>query len=387
MEKKFLIKSIVGIIALGIFGAGLFAYIASQESGDPELRIELKADESEKKVAVAREEQPLDKPSEAANQDPEANEADPLIDKKIEENKEGPDYSETLERFVVSLSEEKLEQTAQNLADKGFIKDQAEFLVRMKERKIAAVLPGGYKISKEMGVEQIAGILAGKPYMKWVVVPEGLRKEETAGILANYLGWDAVKSEQWIAAYSLEKPEYLEGVYFPETYLIPVDESPAAVAKRFIDKFNEKFEPYLAQFNNQNIKWTTGLTLASIVQREAANAADMPLIARILWNRLEREMPMACDATLQYIRGDEGNGWWAPITAADKQVKSPYNTYLNIGLPPYPICNPGLAAIEAVINPAESDCLYYLHSRDGVTHCAQTYAEHEANIEKYLKTQ
>jgi UPF0755 protein len=121
------------------------------------------------------------------------------------------------------------------------------------------------------------------------------------------------------------------------------------------------------------------------VQREAANAADMPLIAGILMNRLDDGMPLSVDATLQYVRGNKGSGWWAPINVSDKKIVSPYNTYENVGLPPHPICNPGLPAIEAVINPAKTDCLYYLHDKNHITHCAVTYAEQEANIEEYLK--
>jgi UPF0755 protein len=387
MEKKITIKLIVIIAVLVVFGAGLFSYFSKdkemrpESKGKSEVNAEIPVETAETKdISNATSLVSEDQKEPMAEKDQE-----PLP--KKETVKEEPDYLETLERFVVPLPDEKIEQTAKNLFDQGFIKDEAGFLTIFSGQKIAEVAPGGYKISKEMDASQIAKILSAKPYMEWVVVPEGLRKEETADTLTYALGWDAVKKAQWISAYAQDLPEYTEGVYFPETYLIPVDENPVLVAKRFIDKFNEKFEPYLTQFNAQNIKWTTGLTLASIVQREAANAADMPLIARILWNRLEQEMPLNVDATLQYVRGDEGNGWWAPIAVADKKIKSPYNTYLNKGLPPYPICNPGLAAIKAVLSPVESGCLYYLHDSGHITHCAITYEEHLANIETYLKEQ
>jgi UPF0755 protein len=98
-------------------------------------------------------------------------------------------------------------------------------------------------------------------------------------------------------------------------------------------------------------------------------------------------MALNADATLQYARGDIGGGWWVRISASDKLTDTPYNTYMYKGLPPHPICNPGIAAIEAVLNPAQTDCLYYLHDNRRVTHCADTYEEHLANIEKYLKTE
>ena len=100
---------------------------------------------------------------------------------------------------------------------------------------------------------------------------------------------------------------------------------------------------------------------------------------------MNQKIPLSVDATLQYVRGDKGKGWWAPISVADKKTVSVYNTYKNAGLPPHPISNPGLPAIEAVLSPAKTDCLYYLHDKDHVTHCAVTYEEHQANILKYLK--
>lgn len=273
---------------------------------------------------------------------------------------------------------------ADKLLAEGFIANKTLFTIAFAARGGGTILPGGYKISKQMNSYEIAGILHAKPYMKWIKIPEGLRKEEIATILARELGWTDVQKNMWITTYTTMKFDYREGTYFPETYLIPVDEVPLDVANRLIAKFNEKFNPYLPAFNAQNIKWTTGLTFASIVQREAANNADMPLIAGILWNRLNNNMYLGVDATLQYARGNTGAGWWAPISVADKSINSPFNTYTNKGLPPHAISNPGIPAIEATLHPAQTDCLYYLHDKQKQIHCAATYEEHQANIQKYL---
>ena len=289
------------------------------------------------------------------------------------------------ERFTIAVGQNSVDTVADDLVEKGFIDDKTTFKNGIKSG-ILALVAGGYKLSKNMDESRVAAALQEKPYMKWVIVPEGLRKEEIAQILATELGWTAAQQKTWISTDTTAKAEYSEGVYFPDTYLIPVDEAPAKVAARMQAKFNEVFAAYLPEFNRQNIKWTTGLTFASIVQREAKNAADMPLIAGILWNRTEQGMALNADATLQYARGDAGNGWWAGATAADKAIDSPYNTYTNKGLPPHPICSPGINAIEATLNPAATDCLYYLHGNDGLTHCAATYAEHLQNIELYLKS-
>ncbi|MEI6042493.1 MAG: endolytic transglycosylase MltG [bacterium] len=286
------------------------------------------------------------------------------------------------DQFTISIGATTTELIAKNLFDKGFIVDQDSFISSALKAKFTFI-PGAYKLSKTMTANQVLSTIKAGPYMKWIIIPEGLRKEEIASLLAKNLGWTNIAKKKFIDATNVN-PDYTEGVYFPETYLIPIVEKPEEVANRLVSKFNEKFSSLLPQFSEQNIKWTTGLTLASIVQREAANNADTPLIAGILWNRLNQDMALGVDATLQYIRGDKGAGYWAPITVADKKTESPYNTYLNTGLPPHPISNPGLSAIKAVLQPASTTCLYYIHDAHRVTHCATTYEEHKLNIQKYL---
>ncbi|KKP61347.1 MAG: Aminodeoxychorismate lyase [Candidatus Nomurabacteria bacterium GW2011_GWE1_35_16] len=286
------------------------------------------------------------------------------------------------DRFTISLTNTN-EEIASNLLKAEFIANKESFITILNKEKVA-ITPGAYKLSKVMTPSQINKVLHNKPYMKWVVIKPGLRKEEIATILSGTLGWTSKQKNNWIKVDTNTSPEYTEGVYYPDTYLIPVDEEPSLVAKRLISKFNENFSTYLPQFTAKNIKWARALTLASIVQREASGTSDMPLVAGILWNRLNQNMALSVDATLQYIRGDIGKGWWAPITVADKQTDSPFNTYKYKGLPPHPISNPGISAIEAVLNPKVTDCLYYLHDKNRVTHCAKTYEEHQQNIETYL---
>jgi len=293
-----------------------------------------------------------------------------------------PPMPEGTDQFVISLTAT-TEDIANNLLDQEYIKNTSDFILEVNTKILS---PGAYKISKEMTQTQLVKTLFGKPYMKWVIVPPGLRKEEIATLLTNTLSWTTKQKNDWITKDTITKPEYIEGVYAPETYLIPVAEKPADVATRLISKFNENFAEYLPQFTAKNIKWTTALTFASLVQREAANVSDMPLIAGILWNRLNQDMILNVDATLQYVRGNTSLGWWAPITIDDKKIDSPYNTYKYTGLPPHPISNPSIRAIDAVLNPVSTDCLYYLHDKNHITHCAVTYKEHQSNIDLYLKT-
>jgi len=313
-----------------------------------------------------------------------------------------PQRNAETEIFVVSASLNQ-EGLIGRLKDQGLIRSGWAFRLVLGRSGKDEILPGGYRVNKSMNAWKLAKVLSNEPELVWVTIPEGYRKEQIAERLSETLGWDEEQLQDFIQKYTSMDFEHLEGVFFPDTYLIPKDEDGLSVAKRFRNRFEEQFAPYYSEFLKQDIKWTTGLTLASVVQREAAGKDDMPLIAGILWNRLLDDMEIEVDATVQYVRDDvlhygearyntqplgdysSDGGWWAPITPEDKDIPSPYNTYRNQGLPPHPICNPGIAAIEAVLNPEETDCLYYLHDSNRQILCAETYQEHLANIEKYLK--
>lgn len=248
------------------------------------------------------------------------------------------------------------------------------------------IAPGGYRIPDGMGSWAIASTLTSEPALKWITIPEGLRKEQIADRLQEALGWSDSTREAFLNTNKTKPYDLTEGFYFPDTYLIPTDENPEQVSQRFINRFNDSFAPYVQKFKEANIKYDTAIKIASLIQREAGGKADMPIIAGVLWNRLLIKMPLQIDATLQYARGDAGDGYWAPVKVADKQIDSPFNTYKNPGLPPSPISNPGLNAIDAVLNSADTKCLYYIHDNDRQIHCAVTYEEHLQNIEKYLKS-
>lgn len=285
--------------------------------------------------------------------------------------------------FIVNRNQTEA-QTLDKLKNQGLIRNKTAFRIILffKHKQIAS---GGYDLSKNMSAWKISGKITASPDMKWVVVPEGLREEQIGEILAKTFGWNDDELNKWNTVYTKMKIDYVEGTYFPDTYLIPVSENGLDMANRMTRRFDEKFAPYISRFAAQNIKWTTGLTMASIIQREAGGENDMPIIAGILWNRLNNNMNLEIDATVQYARGKTDVGWWMPIKPEDiANIDSLYNTYKYRGLPPHPIDNPGIDAIEAVLNPAQTDCLYYLHDKNRQIHCAKTYEEHQANIKKYL---
>jgi UPF0755 protein len=281
------------------------------------------------------------------------------------------------EIFVIPLRMSQ-EEIIEKLHSEGFIKSKTAFKwILILKRPLGKIAAGGYFISKNMWAWEIAEILIYHPSQKWAVLPEGLRKEEIAEILENKLSWPEEEKENFLR-------EAQEGYLFPDTYLIDLDWPGEKVAKRLRNQFEEKVTGLFQEARKANIRNDTLIVLASLVQREAANEEEMPLIAGIIWNRWLKDLPFQIDATIQYILGKPGN-WWPRITPIDYKIDSPYNTYLYRGRPPAPICNPGLVAIKAVIHPEETEYLYYLHDANGQIHLAKTYEEHLKNIEKYLK--
>lgn len=288
---------------------------------------------------------------------------------------------------IVTIDTDDYGAAGLKLQDRGFVRSFLGFDIALAIKgKHGKIQPGGYYLSKNMDTWRVIDELTNGPDLKWVTIPEGMRKEQIGEKLKATLGWSDQELENWNNTYTAMKYDYVEGVYFPDTYLIPVEESGLEVTNRMVSRFNEEFAPYLDQFAKKDIIWTTGLRLASIVQREAAGPRDMPLIAGILWNRLLINQKLEVDATVQYARGKTKDGWWSPISPMDIQnIDSPYNTYKHVGLPPHPISNPGISAIKAALNPQETDCLYYLHDHSRQIHCAKTYEEHLENIEEYLR--
>lgn len=286
---------------------------------------------------------------------------------------------------IIVINADRGDSAAIELEEKGFIKSFTAFNIVFALKGNPKIEAGGYYLSKNMSTWKIIDELTKGPDLKWILVREGIRKEQIGEELKKVLGWNDIEVDKWNTIYTTMKPEYTEGVYFPDKYLIPVDESGPEVAARMIRNFNEKFTPYLDKFAEKDIKWTTALKIASIIQREAGGQVDMPLISGVLWNRLLDNQKLDIDATVQYAKGKTNGKWWSGVTGSDiRNIDSPYNTYKHEGLPPYPIANPGLSAIDAVLNPEQTDCFYYLHDRSRQIHCAKTYEEHLENIEKYL---
>jgi UPF0755 protein len=163
---------------------------------------------------------------------------------------------------------------------------------------------------------------------------------------------------------------------------LPIDLTPQLAVKVMTDEFRKEL-PADAETRARALGLTVAqvVTVASLVEREAKASDERALMAGVYYNRLRLGMPLEVDATIEYIFPQHH----AVITRHDLAIDSPYNTYLHTGLPPTPIANPGRASLDAAFDPRPSDYLYYVYKGDGHHAFARTLAEHNANVERYLK--
>jgi peptidoglycan lytic transglycosylase G len=250
-----------------------------------------------------------------------------------------------------------------------------------------AVKAGEYRFPAHQTSDQVLQrLVRGEQTALWVTIPEGYTARQVAGALAERGLGDAAAFERIFLHQPLEiagsRTASMEGYLFPSTYLIPTDDSPAGDARILVDQFRRELPPD-ARAGARALGRTVPevVTIASIIEREGKLDADRPLIASVIYNRLRLGMPLEVDASIEYVFAEHHD----VITKRDLQIDSPYNTYRHTGLPPTPIANPGKASLEAAFHPARSEYLYYVAKSDGHSVFAKTLAEHNANVNRYLR--
>ncbi len=302
---------------------------------------------------------------------------------------------------VVSVTIQQGESTtdiARDLQSKGLVPNDAVFLGFVKLRDGGTSFqPGVHQLRTGDSMDQIVAELERPPAPQEIriTLPEGRRLEEDAAAAANagigtaddFTNLASHPDPSWNYDFlaGLPKNATLEGFLFPDTYQLPVNAPKAGdLIKRMLDDFQKRVTPDIRQqMAAQKHSVYDTLIVASIVEREAKAPEERPLIAGVYWNRLNRGMGLFADPTVQYAVGKPAN-WWPQLTTNDLKVSSPYNTYVKQGLPPSPICNPGLASIQAAADP-KGDFLYFVAKNDGSgQHAfARTLDEHNANRAKY----
>lgn len=298
--------------------------------------------------------------------------------------------SDNSEKVSFQIQEgETVDSILQNLVEDGLLRKiyvnytKIYLKVTNMGSKIQA---GSYNIPKNLSIRELTNTLQeGKEQDIWVTIPEGLRKDEIAKIVETELSkveTTSFSSEEFIAlttdeefinTLGLEIPlTNLEGFLFPDKYALSPSSTTKSVIEVLVGNFKKKVE---------NEYTYDDIVMASIVEREGYTSDDRPIIAGILLKRLREGWLLQADATLLYPVKD----WKHIITVQDKENDNPYNTYKKNGLPPTPICNPGIQAINATRNPEESAYYFYIHDKDGTPHYATTLEEHNANVNKYLR--
>lgn len=267
--------------------------------------------------------------------------------------------------FVVDRGESAL-SIATRLYKEGLIRSPLGFRYILKKHSLTPSLQSGtYYLSPSLSTYEIATSLTRGISDLVLTIPEGYRLEQIAEVVQDQLG---ITQAEFLAAAKVH-----EGYLFPDTYYL----SPSSTATELVAYMQDNFFSRVGELDYNT------LILASLVERETRGAAEKPVVAGILKKRLESGWPLELDATVQYVLGDSTN-WWPVTTLLDRKTPSPYNTYLNQGLPPAPICNPGLASINAARSPQASDYWFYLHDKSGTIRYATTNEQHSANIAKYI---
>ncbi len=294
---------------------------------------------------------------------------------------------------------ESLNAIANRLQSEKLIKDPDLFKRYLQYNGLdASIEAGDFELKQTMDIQQIAKVLQeGRIAELNVRIPQGKRLEEIAAIIASQVPVDGPElltlmqdAGQWKSEFEFlnDLPEgaTLEGYIFPDTYSLARDKITARdVVLVALRNFDKQVTPQMrADLQAEGRSLYDAIRLASIVEREAAVEEERPAIAGVYFNRLQDGMALDADPTIQYALGNtrDPNTWWPQITQDDYQgVQSPYNTYLNVGLPPSPIDNPALASIQAAIYP-EKHAYYFFRAscnNDGTHRFAKTLDEQIAN--------
>ncbi len=294
-------------------------------------------------------------------------------------NQLGPVSNDKITKLFIVQKGESISNIAQRLEKEKLIRSSLLFKVALKMQKNPPHIEAGdFNLSPSMSIPEIITSLSKGSQDIRVTFLEGWRIEEMAKKLSDELG---VSSSEFMKAAK-------EGYMFPDTYLFNKTVSVADIAATLKNTFKQKYSDELqAKIKAKGLSAEEGVILASIVEREGRTDKVRTEVASILLKRLKIGMALNADATLQYILGyqkDEKSWWKRNLTEEDKEINSLYNTYLHAGLPPGPICNPGLSSLTAVANADPSTLyLYYYHDAKGNSHPAKTLEEHNANVINY----
>ncbi len=277
---------------------------------------------------------------------------------------------------------------AKYLKDINIIEDGWVFEWYVKEKKLEKkILAGDFVLEAGINIPKIVDIITNNTQIR-VTIPEGYTIKDidkllkSKGITKSIIGCSINCDFSDFSFLNLDRKNPLEGYLFPDTYFISktgFDE------KKFLDKLLHNFEdkvylPNKDLFSSSNRTLDEVVNMASMIEKEALTYDERYIISGILWKRLDEGIALGVDATLRY----EASNWETELTYKQLKTNTPFNTRLNLGLPPTPISNPGLESILAALKPRSSKYYYYLHDKNQNIHYSVTNQEHSAKKLKYL---
>jgi UPF0755 protein len=287
------------------------------------------------------------------------------------------------EDAIIKIEEgDNLNIISRKLKEARIIQDRLGFkLMVVVFKKSTCLSYGWYKFNKyEDPREILKSLIKGRRLTVKVAIQEGLKVNETIYAFRRHKEADIdipklktlIEDTNFIKKLGINQPT-MEGYLFPDTYIFYKGEKPENIIKKMVSKLFEVIKPS-QRFKIKSMEFSAHeiLTIASMVEREAMVDREKPIIASVIYNRLEKNMPLQIDATVIYALGMHKTR----VMYKDLRVKSPYNTYRNRGLPPGPIASPGFQSIMAALHPSRTNYLYYVATGKGDHIFSETYKEH-----------
>ena len=278
---------------------------------------------------------------------------------------------------------------ARDLQRQGVIRSSAAFLMIQYAKGLRTLKAGEYKFDQPANALDVwRRLVQGDVYARTVIVPEGFNIYDIAGAVeqaglgsaSDFL--TAAKSDTFLLRDIDPQAKSLEGYLFPDTYQFTRIDTAHDIAAAMVHRFRHEAQAIGLLGNSDTHRV---VTMASIVERETADANERPKVAAVYYNRLHRNMALAADPSVIYAALLAGR-YRGTIYQSDLQYDSPYNTYRYPGLPPGPIANPGLASLQAAMHPAQVDFLYFVSDNNGHHRFARDLEEHARNVAAYRRS-